>query len=415
MTTIDLSATFSDLGIALGLGLLVGLQREQVATQLAGLRTFALITVFGTVCGLLSLNFGGWVLAAGFLALTGALLTGHVAELKGEKPESGVTTEVAALAMFSIGAYLVVGYREAAIAMGGGTAVLLHFKGQLHGIAARLGDDSKAIMQFALISMVVLPILPNRTYGPYHVLNPRQVWLMVVLIVGIGLGGYIAYKLLGAKTGILLAGVLGGIISSTATTVNYARRTAKEDGGEHSAAIVIMLASTASCALVILEMGIVAPVFLRSAIVPMSAFVVTIGIISVLFFVQRHKEGNEMPSQTNPTEMKSAIYFAILYSLILLAIAAVKESYGIRGLYAVALASGVADVHALTLSTCQLVQVGRITGDQGWRLIAIALMSNLVFKGAAVLVLGSRRLWTKIAAAYSLTIAVGIALVTLSF
>jgi len=100
----DLTSTFSSLGIALGLGLLVGMQREQVATQLAGLRTFALITVLGTICGLLAVNFGGWVIAAGFLALTGALMTGHVAELKGEKFESGVTTEVAALAMFGVGA-----------------------------------------------------------------------------------------------------------------------------------------------------------------------------------------------------------------------------------------------------------------------------------------------------------------------
>src|SRR5579863_2800991 len=130
----ELVSTFTNLGIALGLGLLVGLQREQVLTQLAGLRTFALITLLGTICGLLSLSLGGWVVASGFLALTGALLSGHVAELKGAKAESGITTEVAALAMFAVGAYLVVGHREAAIAIGGGIAVLLQFKGELHGI-----------------------------------------------------------------------------------------------------------------------------------------------------------------------------------------------------------------------------------------------------------------------------------------
>jgi uncharacterized membrane protein (DUF4010 family) len=383
--------------------------------NLAGLRTFALITVFGTLCGLLSLNFGGWVLASGFVALTGALLTGHVAELKGERAETGVTTEVAALTMFSIGAYLVIGYREAAIALGGGTAVLLHFKGQLHGIAARLGEDSKAIMQFALISMVVLPILPNRTYGPYQVLNPRQIWLMVVLIVGIGLGGYIAYKLLGASTSILLAGVLGGVISSTATSVTYARRSHKETGGEPSAASVILLASAASCALVLLEMAVVAPSFLRATLAPMAAFVGTIGAISAFCVARQHQEPSEMPAQSNPTELKSAIYFAALYALILVAIAAVKDAYGVRGLYAVALASGVAEVHALTLSTCQLVQTGRITIDQGWRVIMIALISNLGFKGAAILVVGSRTLWKKIVPGYLLTVAVGIALVTLSF
>ena len=114
----ELTSTLSSVGIALGLGLLVGLQREQAATQLAGLRTFALITVLGTICGFLSLSFGGWILAAGFLALTGAMMTGRVAELKDAKTETGVTTEVAALAMFSLGAYIVIGYREVAIVVG---------------------------------------------------------------------------------------------------------------------------------------------------------------------------------------------------------------------------------------------------------------------------------------------------------
>ena len=205
------------------------MQREQAATQLAGLRTFALITVLGTICGLLAMNFGGWVIASGLLALVGALMTGHVAELKGAKVESGVTTEVAALAMLGVGAYLVVGYREVAIVVGGGIAVLLQFKGQLHGITARLGDDSKSIMQFALISMVILPILPNQTYGPFNVVNPRQIGLMVVLIVGIGLVGYIAYRFFGEMAGLLLAGVLGGNISSTATTASYSKRAAKQE------------------------------------------------------------------------------------------------------------------------------------------------------------------------------------------
>lgn len=266
----DLTSTFSSLGISLGLGLLVGLQREQVATQLAGLRTFALITVLGTISGLLATSFGGWVIASGFLALTGVLLTGHVAELRGEKPESGVTTEVAALAMFGLGAYIVVGYREVAISIGGGIAVLLHFKGQLHGIAARLGDDSKSIMQFVLISMVILPILPNRSYGPYDVLNPRQIWLMVVLVVGIGLGGYILYKFFGPKAGLFLAGILGGIISSTVTTVNYSKRVAKQELADISAAVVILIASTVSCTLVLVEISVVAPGFLRTAIAPLS-------------------------------------------------------------------------------------------------------------------------------------------------
>lgn len=407
----DLASTFSSLGIALGLGLLVGLQREQVATQLAGFRTFALITVLGTICGLLATNFGGWVVASGFLALTGALMTGHVAELKGEKTESGVTTEVAALAMFGVGVYLVVGYREVAIAIGGGIAVLLHFKGQLHGIAARLSEDSKSIMQFALISMVILPILPNRTYGPFNVINPRQIWLMVVLVVGIGLGGYIAYKFFGPKAGLLLAGVLGGIISSTATTVSYSKRAAKQELADNAAALVILLASTVSCILALVEISIVAPGFLRTALAPILIVVATLGVFSISLWFLHSKDRDEMPAQGNPSELRGALYFALLYAFILLAIAAVKDRYGARGLYVVAAASGLAEVHALALSTSQLVESGRVGSTQGWRIIVVALLSNLVFKGAAVRMFGSRRLWRKVALPYVLTMTVGIGIV----
>jgi uncharacterized membrane protein (DUF4010 family) len=268
-----------------------------------------------------------------------------------------VTTEVVALAMFGVGAYLVVGYREVAIAIGGGIAALLHFKGQLHGIAARLGEDSKSIMQFALISMVILPILPNRAYGPFNVINPRQIWLMVVLVVGIGLGGYIVYKFFGGTAGLLLAGVLGGIISSTATTVSYSKRAAKQELDDNAAALVILLASTVSCVLVLVEIGVVAPGFLRIALVPLSIVIATLGVLSLSLWFFHNKDRDEMSAQGNPSELKGALYFALIYTFILLAIAAVKDRYGASGLYVVAAASGLAEVHALALSTSQTRRV----------------------------------------------------------
>jgi uncharacterized membrane protein (DUF4010 family) len=313
--------------------------------------------------------------------------------------------------MFGVGAYIVVGYREVAIAIGGGIAVLLHFKGQLHGIATRLGGDSKSIMQFALISMVILPILPNRSYGPYDVLNPRQIWLMVVLIVGIGLGGYIVYKFFGAKAGLLLAGVLGGIISSTLTTVSYSKRAAKQELADSSAAVVILIASTASCTLALVEVGVVAPEFLRTAIAPLSIVATTLGVLSLVLWFFHSRENTEMPSQGNPSELKGALYFALLYTLILFAIAAVKDGYGSRGLYVVAAASGLAEVHALALSTSQLAETGRISSAEGWRIIAVAFISNLAFKAAMVMMFGTRRLWKKVVLPYLLTMAVGIGIV----
>ena len=179
----DLSSPFTQVAIALGLGLLVGLQREHAASRLAGIRTFPLITVFGVISGMLSQSFGGWVLAAALLSLAGLIILGNIVELKSGSTDPGLTTEAALLLMFGVGAYLVIGRAEVAIAVGGGVAVLLQAKVQMHGVSAKLGEsDLKALMQFVLLSLVILPILPDRAYGPYSVLNPRQIWLMICLI-----------------------------------------------------------------------------------------------------------------------------------------------------------------------------------------------------------------------------------------
>jgi uncharacterized membrane protein (DUF4010 family) len=191
-----LETTLGRLAIALGLGLLVGLQRERTESSIAGLRTFALVTVLGGLTGLLAQDFGGWVLAGALLALAAMVVVGNVAKLRDEVRDPGITTEVAVLLMFGVGAYLTQGPVEVGIVLGGTVAVLLHAKARLHGFVDRLGDqDVTAIMQFVLLTLVILPVLPNETYGPFDVLNPRHIWLMVVLIVGITLGGYLAYRL----------------------------------------------------------------------------------------------------------------------------------------------------------------------------------------------------------------------------
>ncbi|MCX6907119.1 MAG: MgtC/SapB family protein, partial [Verrucomicrobia bacterium] len=223
----ELQRTFYLLGIALGLGLLVGLQRERSsAARLAGFRTFPIITVFGTVCALLAQQFGGWVLAAGFLAISAVAFTGCQAKMKLGEPEPSLITEMSILLMYAVGAYLTVGPTAVAVTIGGGVAVLLYLKPQLHGLATKIGEaDFRAVMQFVLISLVILPVLPNQAYGPYEVLNPHRIWLFVVFIVAISLAGYVAYKFFGQSAGAMISGVLGGLISSTATTVSYARRT----------------------------------------------------------------------------------------------------------------------------------------------------------------------------------------------
>lgn len=407
----NVSTIFIQLGIALGLGLLVGLQRESVASRLAGVRTFPLITIFGSVCALLANSFGGWTLAAGLIALAALTFVGRSVELKDEEADPGLTTEVAMLLMFGVGAYLIMGERVIAIAVGAGVAALLQFKPELHGIATRLGaEDLKAIMQFAIISLVILPVLPDRAYDPYAVLNPREIWLMVVLIVGISLSGYILYKFFGERAGLILGGILGGLISSTATTVSYAKRTVTAPDSSRLAGVVIMIASTIVFARLLLEVALVAPGFLPFAAPPLLVLLTLFALLAAALWWRVKREETSMPAQANPTELKSALLFGALYAVVRFAVAAAKDRFGDSGLYTVAALSGLTDVDAITLSTAQLVGAQSLSGQEGWRVILIASMSNLLFKGAMVAMLGAKRLLLTIAPLYALALLTGVLL-----
>jgi uncharacterized membrane protein (DUF4010 family) len=402
---------FLQLGMALLLGLLVGLQRQRTESSLAGIRTFPLITLLGSVCALLAAQYAGWVVAAGFLAVAAAFVVGYHARSQSSASDPGLTTEMAGLLMYGVGAYLVLGNMAVAVALGGVVAVLLQLKRPLHEFAGRLGEnDIKAIMQFVLVTMVILPVLPNRTFGPYQVLNPFKIWLLVVLIVGIGLVGYVVYKLFSATTGTLLSGLLGGVISSTATTASYARRSADVPGSAPHSALVIMIASATVYLRVLIEIGAVASgrfALLAPPLVAMLAACLVI-VLGAYAFARRHPA--QMPSHANPAEMKSALLFGALFAVILLAVAAARQHLGVKGLYAVAVLSGLTDMDAITLSTAQLVADGRIVPTNGWRVILLASMSNLVFKAGVVLLLGQRALFRQIAILFGLALAAGAAI-----
>ncbi|MEW6131363.1 MAG: DUF4010 domain-containing protein [Acidobacteriota bacterium] len=408
----SIAQVFLQLGIALGLGALVGLQRERVESRLAGIRTFPLITVFGSICGLIAQTFGGWVIAAGFLAMAATIVIGDLIRLKkedGEHLDPGLTTEIAMLLMFALGVYLTVGHKEIAIAIGGGAAVLLQFKNQMHAVVAKLGEeDLKAIMQFALISLVILPVLPDATYDRFSVINPRQIWYMVVLIVGISLGGYIVYKFFGKNAGIVLGGILGGTISSTATTVSFSRRTKAAPATSLTATIVIMIASSVVLVRVMLEIAVISLAFFKQAILPLAILLLLLAALSLGLWFWGQKQETEMPPQENPSELKSALFFGLIYALVLFAVAAAKARFGDRGLYIVAALSGLTDVDAITLSTAHLVDGERLDGDTGWKVVLVALLSNLVFKAGAAALLGSRLLLKKLGSFYAVVLVVGI-------
>jgi len=324
------------------------------------------------------------------------------------------------LLMYAVGAYLVEGEMAAAIAVTGAATLLLHLKQPMHRTIAALGEgDMTAIMQFALITLVILPVLPNRSFGPYDVLNPREVWLMVVLIVSINLAGYVAYKLLGARSGALLGAVLGGMVSSTATTVSYARRSraAKSDRSAPAAALaafVIVVASTIAFVRVLVEVAVVAPSQLRAVAVPLGAMLGWMLVLSAAAWrFGRSNAPAQVPASGNPAELKPALIFGALYALVILAVAFAKDRFGDAGLYPVALISGLTDVDAITLSTANLAAQGKLEAATTWRLILVAALANLAFKGACALVLGSAALRRPILLLLGLALAGGVAILLL--
>jgi uncharacterized membrane protein (DUF4010 family) len=407
---------FQELGLSVLLGLLVGLQREHTTLGMPGMRTFPLITVFGTVAGLLGLEFGGWVVASGLFAVVAVLAFPAFVRIRRKEPDPGTTTAVAALLMYGVGALLVLlpDQMAVAVAIGGGVAVLLQFKPELHHFAQRLGDeDLRAIMQFVLITCVILPVLPNRAYGPLDVLNPRHAWWMVVLIVGMSLGGYILYKFLGRDAGILLGGVLGGAISSTATTVSYARRARSEAADSRAPAIVIMIASTIVFIRVLVEIAVVAPRFLATAAPPVLILMLATTVPSLWTWYRVRRAPASMPEQENPTQLKSAVFFAAMYALVLLALAAAKKYLGNEALYSIAALSGLTDMDAITLSVAGMSKTDDWIAREGWRLIVVASLANLVFKALLVGFLGNRRLLREIAILYAFPFLGGLALILL--
>lgn len=406
---------FTSLGVALGLGLLVGLQRERTEEPLAGFRTFPLITVSGAIAVLVADRVGGAsVVAAGLLGLAGIVVAGSFERWRSGKGGAGITTEVAALLMFLVGVVAGTGAIAAAVVTGGVVAALLHWKRPMHTLARRLTDEEmRAVMRIVVIGLVILPVLPDATYGPYDVLNPFRIWLMVVLIVGISVASYVLYKLADARAGTLLGGLLGGLISSTATTASYARQAAGERSVAPGAAVVLMVASTVVFGRIFIEIGVVAPGVLRQTLAPLGAMAAVNVLLSAIGFWLWGRVPARSGVQKDPTQLRAALVFGVLYGVVVFVLAAAKEYLGESGLYAVATVSGLTDIDAITLSLANLADAGRVEIDTAWRAILLAALSNLVFKGAIALSLGGRALGARVAPLFGASLVAGAAIVLL--
>ncbi len=403
------------LGVAVALGLLVGLQRETTDDRVAGLRTFTLITALGCVLSLLDGQTGAWWLSlGGLLSIAAIAVLGNVAQWRSDQTSPGMTTEVAMLLMFAVGVLVGAGVRVPAIVLAGTVAILLHWKEPLHGLVDRIGaHELKALFNLVLIALVILPILPDRTFGPYDVLNPSNIWRMVVLISGISLSAYVVHRWLGATRGAIVAGVLGGLISSTATTVSFARQAKDAPKTAWAVSLVLIIASTIVNVRILVEIGIVDRELLMRSLPPMAALTALMIALCIYAWVRARGEEAAQVDYENPGQLKAALVFGALYALVLLIVAAVSDAFGEGALYLVALVSGLTDVDAITLSTARLHGTGAASTETSWRVIMVALASNLAFKTGVVATLGGVPLLRRCGALFLVTILGVVAIVLL--
>ncbi|MBI5436969.1 MAG: MgtC/SapB family protein [Nitrosomonadales bacterium] len=388
---------------SLAIGLLIGLERERNPSAKAGLRTFALVAMFGTLSALLATKLGSpWLLIAGLLAVAGMIIAAYINN-PGEENDPGTTTVVALLFSYGLGAMIWYGLVKLAVMLAVGVTALLYFKPELRGLSQRLTRrDLAAVLQFSVLTFIVLPVLPDQNYGPYDAFNPHHAWLMVVLISGISLAGYAALHVVGTRYGAPLLGFLGGLVSSTATTMIYAKHSKGNQAMLNLAASVIVIAGM----VVLLRLLVVSAVVAFGAVprlLPVLAGGLLLGLIVALYNWRKMSNATELyiPETSNPAELHTAISFGLLYVVVLLGSAWMADIAGSQGLYAVALVSGLTDVDAITLSSLRLFNLGQLSEHQTVTAIALAFLSNLAFKFGMVIFIGGWSLARHVAAGFA--------------
>jgi len=396
---------------SLAIGLLIGLERERNPSAKAGLRTFALVAVFGTLSALLSTKLGTpWLLIGGLLGVAGMIVAAYF-NTPNQENDPGTTTVIALLLSYGLGAIIWLGLAKLAVMLAIGITALLYLKPELRGFSQKLTrHDLLAVLQFSVLTFIILPILPDQSYGPYGAVNPHQAWLMVVLISGISLAGYAALHAVGTRYGAPLLGFFGGLASSTATTMIYAKHGKNTPLMLNLAASVIVIASI----VVIVRLMAVSAVLAYGTLpglFPVLSGGLILGLMVVLYNRRKMRDTTDLqiPATSNPAELHSALSFGLLYVVVLLVTAWMKDIAGSQGLYMVALLSGLTDVDAITLSSLRLFKLGQLTEHQTVTAIALAFVANLAFKFGMVYFIGGRELAKRIVGGFA-AIACGILL-----
>jgi uncharacterized membrane protein (DUF4010 family) len=394
-SNVELVTIFYRFGAALVLGALVGLEREHAQEtthpseeEFAGLRTFAFIGLLG--CGVAFIHDLGldWFFPVAFLAFTGMVSVAYV--VSASAGARGMTTEVTALLVFLVGGLASWGELELAAALTVVVTLFLSLKGSLQRWVARIErEDIYATLKFAIITAIVLPLLPDQGYGPYNVLNPREIWLMVIFISGINFAGYVLGKVLEARRGILLTGLVGGLASSTAVTLGFSQRSREEPLLARAFVLGITAASVLMFGRVWVAAVAINSSLAEDLLVALGLpLVVGVGWCLYLYFTERPTGPGEVKF-SNPFHLEPAIKFGLFFAGVLLLAEWTQDTLGSAGVYLSSLASGLTDVDAITLSMARLSSAGDIASNVAIRAVVLATVSNTVVKGGMVLTLGA--------------------------
>jgi len=416
---VEQTSIFFRFGAALFIGILIGLQREYAFNKLdkelsAGVRTFALMGLIGSAAAFSSDMLKSPWPFVGIVVIFGALLSVNYF-IEAWRGEAGMTTEISAVLTVLAGALAYWNQVTLAVALGVITAVLLSAKIELHSFAKHLTRaDVLSTLKFAVITAIILPILPNKNYGPepFNLFNPYSIWLLVVLISGISFVGYVLIKIAGPSKGIGLTGFLGGLASSTAVTLNFAQRSRSNPELGKSFALAILIAWTVMFPRVFIIVFALSSGLAIQLLLPLGILVfVGAAYCLYLFRVLRTDKSNEQVSFSNPFELGPAIKFGLLFSIILLISKAAQIYLGNTGIYIASMVSGIADVDAISLSVTKLTQqVGGINFTIAARAIIFASVANTISKGGIVMIGGSKSLRRAVLPGFILISIFGIAL-----
>jgi len=392
--SVDVLELFQRLAVALAIGLLVGLERgwktreEAEGERAAGLRTFALAGLLGGVSAALASLTAPVTLGLFALAFTAVFIVFHWLQAEREKDLSA-TGVVAGILTFALGAYAMLGSLVVAAAAAVTMTLLLALKQPLHRWIAKLTwAELRAALTLLAMTFLLLPILPDKPVDPWGVLVPSQIWLYAILVAAVSFAGYVAIRVAGERTGVMLAAVAGGLASSTATTLTLARLGRGEAGEASILAGGILLACAVMAARIVVIAAIVNPAILPPLGIPLAA--ATLAFALVGYLLARRGAGKEAPTIAldNPFDLGTALKLAALIAAVMLVAAVVTRFAGDAGLWVVAAVSGLADVDAITLSLARMAQTD-ITPQVAALGIAIAAAVNSLVKVGLVFATGT--------------------------